>query len=382
MIDNNRKQKINAFLKRIEWIAQSYNYDYETLHRVVYNELHNIGVDNLNCDISYMFPYWINNNQRSTTSVFQTEKHKYFCQFVREEYQSQVIKESDPVKLYIPVNASHLYEAVNRIFDFCDANNIIHTSKVAKEIRNDNIVLRVRTKEDAIKIINYVSSDPYILEGRLEVNPFCISANGVGLAVDNYNSYNMQVASFIANYTLFNKNNNLTYKTSIEDFSRFVERTKPSYKDHQEEIYKEEIRGLIVKSLNSSDVNTLFDHHSKVSSNAKSNEKQNGNEDEYMTILNRLGSALNVTMENHGVEFAKQALREYLQFGSLSGFSKYAKDNGVPDTTLNYRGMMSSYNPDYVKRILFSYSKTTDIEEIVNNYFYNGDNRSDSSIAR
>ena len=370
MIDNTRKQKINAFLKRIEWITASYNYDEATLTRVVYNELHNIGISTPKKDIGYMFPYWINNNNRSTTRVFNTERHKYFCQFVKEEYQSQVIKESDPVKLYIPVDEQHLYESVNRIFNFCEQNNIIHTSKVAQEIRNDNIVLRVRSSEDALKIINYVNSDPYISEGRLEVNPFCINANGVGLAVDNYNSYNIQVATFITKYSLFNKQNNLTYKTSLEDFLSYTSRVPIEYKDHTDQIYKEEIRSLIVKSLNSSDVNTLFDHHSKVSGNSKfKRNNQNNSQEEYSKILAKLESVINVTMENHGGDFAKMALREYLVTGRLGGFSRYAKDNGIPDKTLNYREMMGAYDYNMVKQLLTNYTQTTNIDDIINIYF-------------
>ena len=368
MIDNSRKQKINAFLKRMEWICQSNNFNEEEFKRIVYNELHNIGINVPNKSIEYIFTHWINNNNRYNTKVFNSEKHKYFCQFINEKYDMQVIKEADPVKLYIPIDENHLYHSVNRIFDFCENNNIIHTSKVAKVIRNDNVVLRVKNKDDALKVINFVNSDPYILEGRLEVNPFCINAGGVGLAIDNYNSYNSEVSSLIAQYILFNKNNNLNYKTGYDDFVNFVERVPLKYQDERDRIYKSEIRNLIFKSLNSDDVNVIFNHYDMVSGNKKVNQKNNDFSD-MSRIVDILGSVVNVTIENHNINFAKVALVEYLKTGRLEGFSRYANDNGVPDQSLNYRNLLTGYDYHMVANILKNYTNSNNINDIVNIYF-------------
>ena len=65
------------------------------------------------------------------------------------------------VKIYVSVDAVNLCEVATKIFEYMMRENIVTQSKVAKVMRNDVLVLRVATKEDAIKLINYINSLNY-----------------------------------------------------------------------------------------------------------------------------------------------------------------------------------------------------------------------------
>lgn len=264
----NLREKRTNFLKDCYQIYKNNPCPKEEFTNIIYNLLkcyNNV----ISEDIEYYFPYWINRSKEhyKTTTVFQDENWKYFCQFTNEEYDSQTIIESDPIKLYVPLKKEYIYAGVNRIFKFCDQNDIIHKSKVSKEIRTDNVILRIKEKEDAIKVINFINNDRYLKEGSLTPNPFLIQDGNIGIAIDNYNSYNFEVATWISKYITTLASYNSNKFISDGHFKDFIEKNPINYNDKDEQIFKDEIKLLIIKAMSSNDINILFDHYDEVSNN-------------------------------------------------------------------------------------------------------------------
>lgn len=112
------------------------------------------------------------------------------------------------IKLYIPLDYDHIYKGSRLLFDFIASTNIEHQSKIANSIRNDNIVLRVNSLEDADTIIDFVNKNNYIKEGLLKTNPFLPNCNGVGITMDNTFSFNTVISETISEYIklMINKN--------------------------------------------------------------------------------------------------------------------------------------------------------------------------------
>lgn len=351
-MNNDRIKEITAILESLAKYAQI-NYIDNNFYQKIYNDLksYNIG-DEKNIDIRKNFPSWINRFKSKQTRCENTKDHLYWCQFVNEKYPNQTLKESDPVKLYIPLKSDYVLEGVNKIFDFCEQNNIIHQSKVASTMRNDNVVLRIKEIDDAIKVINFVNNDEYLKQGALKTNPFCFKVGNVGLAIDNKNSYNDNVSKFLANYIMYKKQTKTLNNVSIDGFFDFVACNRLPYSTKEDVIYGDEIRKLILISLKSNEFSDFKEHYYSVLGNS--------NQD----VLKVLDEAIDVTIENHNILFVKEALYSYLRTGSTKGFSRYRSGN----TNINYRGRLSSLNYKQVIKQLSDYCGTSDINEIVNKY--------------
>ena len=155
------------------------------------------------------FDRWVSRFSNSyNTNVFVADNWNYFCQFK----SGDVINNNDGefIKIYVPLDYSHLEEGVNRIFDFMDYNGIKHASKVGSDIRFDDLVIRVATKEEADVILDFIKNDQYIQEGLLPANPFAFNKNGVALACDGMTSYNSVLSVFLEQFINQNDASNLT----------------------------------------------------------------------------------------------------------------------------------------------------------------------------
>jgi len=146
-------------------------------------------------DISYTFKEWINNFQNSNLSVFVSEKHPGFCTF------KNINTTGNEYKIYVPIDSKHIIKAVNELFIFTITNDIKHSSIVSKNIRNDGIIIKVPNFSDLARIIDYINNNMYIKEGIINANPFLINVGIVGISYDNCYSYNIELASAIANLT-------------------------------------------------------------------------------------------------------------------------------------------------------------------------------------
>lgn len=139
-----------------------------------------------------------------------------FCSFKNGMLAADTINQ---IKLYVPLDKKHIKEGVMRIFRFLAYHNITHSSKVRNGvIRNDNIVIRLGSKEDAKKVTSFIRQDEYLQESQISANPFMVNDGKIGLACDGLYSYNSVITDLIIKYL-----NETTEETNCNSFKQWIE---------------------------------------------------------------------------------------------------------------------------------------------------------------
>ena len=211
-----KKNKIDLFLKQMQLLS----HDYEITPKQIYLQLanYNIPEEDRMQDVSDVFENLEKNNINRNVNIFVDPRWSYFCQF--KSYNSSKIAEMNPIKIYIPLKKENIENNVKKTIDFIANNNIIHASKLARNIRVDNLVVRVTNQIDADKIIEFVNSSKEITDTMYESNPFCIQEGKVAMAMDRSLSYNDIVSKYIHRYiTIANQNSK---EANIDDFITFI----------------------------------------------------------------------------------------------------------------------------------------------------------------
>lgn len=168
-------------------------------------------------DVSNNYNDWIERYKNNPNiKVFTTESRKHFLWYMRGKTLG------NEIKLYIPLDKEHIKEGSNQLFDFISSTKMNHQSKIADIIRNDNVVVRVDTLEDAQTIIDYVNSNMYLKEGIMKVNPFLPSYNGVGITMDNNYSYNSTVCKIISEFLNYLRQNNRLDLFTVNELNKYI----------------------------------------------------------------------------------------------------------------------------------------------------------------
>ena len=207
-----RAREIDDFLKFVQNECRGRNITITP--EIIYGTLSNYGFNaeeiKIHCD--NLFPLWIDRYKNSTNlRVFQTEKQPHFVQF-----ENGRTSDSKHLKLYVSLSPNAYYEGANIIFDFIDRNNMKTASKVADQIRSDEIVLRMESTYDAEKLIEFINSNKYLVENARTTNPFLNREGVVGIGYDDLLSYNTTLSYFISDY--LNKAKNPGY----DDFVNYM----------------------------------------------------------------------------------------------------------------------------------------------------------------
>lgn len=124
------------------------------------------------------------------------------------------------VKLYLPLTKDYLTNGVLDMEKFLMDNNISHQLKVASVIRNDNIVIRVNSIDDADKVINFALNNSNFSKGLAKVNPFLANNKGIGMAMDNNFSFNSELSK-INSYFFQSQKNDLS-NFNLANFNVFI----------------------------------------------------------------------------------------------------------------------------------------------------------------
>ena len=217
-------QRVEDFLKLIAEISKN---DIEIDSNLVYSNLIISGTPKE--DIAHYFDVWCNNFEKvRNISVFVAENWQYFCQFIGHGSNTT---SQQKIKMYVPLDSSHIYYGVNKLFSYLSTNNIPHRSKVAKHTRFDDVVLRLDDVYSVERIRYFVSQNSYIKEGLIPPNPFAFTDGNVALAWDGNLSYNTVVSEWVSDYINQAKRDNRFNHISYTDFYAFVQRRK-------EEVFK------------------------------------------------------------------------------------------------------------------------------------------------
>ena len=130
-------------------------------------------------------------------------------------------KMTNAIKLYISVDSKDVYFIASTLFDFMINEGIVNQSKISKEFRNDALVIRVSTKEEAKKVIDFYNKK-FTYNPRVKPNPFIFSNEKVSVAMDGLLSYNSTLAKLLKAYYKEKRRSNTFDKVDEKDFLEFL----------------------------------------------------------------------------------------------------------------------------------------------------------------
>ena len=245
------------------------------------------------------FEYWKERYQSNKQiEVFETDRLKGFCFFTKG------MMKGNEVKLYIPLGKEHVKEGANELFDFISSTGIEHQSKIATVVRNDNVVVRVNNLEAAKRIIDYVTSNGYIIEGMLEVNPFLPNCNGIGMTMDNNFSFNGELSKLLAEFIEHLKSFDSLHLVTVESLNTYINNS--IYKTHDLEL--KDIYCLLAKTTSKDFSLQDFVNHA----NNKLIDKYTDDRKRIIDPSYYLESAIIIT-ERFYPGNSKTAIKEYMQ---------------------------------------------------------------------
>ena len=395
-----KASKIDKFLKELQELSKETRLSPDRIYTIL--SYYSIPYDEQNVSIENYFDRFINNFRNvPNANVFVDANWSYFCQFTNDPTGSMY--DTNPIKIYIPLRKEHIEENVNKIITFMAKNNIIHRSKLAKKVRVDDLVLRVRDKNDATNVINYINS-AIPKEDLYECNPFCVNEGNVGLTMDRYMSYNEILSKYLCLYMsdIYYKNEIASYE-SFKTFMQVHLRTLISkkaknyilrfksledYRLSDEEFLANvnEIATLLVRNLELADKEYMYQLHSElnrdgyfdeevayyspynrdnyINYNASINEKStpitNNNEDRNLLI-----EIIKVTSEKHGIEKTKELLNSYREEKYLSAITRTNNLREKVLSSLTFNDYITNLSTEELNEMIDKYSvqKETDYSE-------------------
>lgn len=386
-----KASKIDKFLKELQELSKETRLSPDRIYTIL--SYYSIPYDEQNVSIENYFDKFINNFRNvPNANVFVDANWSYFCQFTNDPTGSMY--DTNPIKIYIPLRKEHLEENVNKIIMFMAKNNIIHRSKLAKKVRVDDLVLRVRDKNDANKVINYINS-AIPKEDLYECNPFCVNEGNVGLTMDRYMSYNEILSKYLCLYMsdIYYKNEIASYE-SFKTFMQVHLRTLISkkaknyilrfksledYRLSDEEFLANvnEIATLIVRNLELADKEYMYQLHNElnrdgyfdeevayyspynrdnyINYNASINEKStpitNNNEDRNLLI-----EIIKVTSEKHGIEKTKELLNSYREKKYLRAITRTNNLREKVLSSLTFYDYITNLSTEELNEMIDKYS--------------------------
>lgn len=264
------------------------------------------------------------------------------------------------IKLYISVDAENLYDVTTKIIEYIQKENILTQTKVAKNMRNDVLVVRVSNGEEAKKVIDFVNSLNY--KSNIKPNPFALSSDKASVTRDGSLSYNGTVCNMITNYLRDCRFRNKMDSANIDGLYKYVNDTikklKGPYKKEAiqlyqidtEQKYKDILMTLNIMSKNldgTISLETIFkeDRNKNISSTStiKKDDK-----DKIKYVLSGLSKYYN-TSDIHSI------MMQYISDGRLEHFTR--RDN--------IRQVMSSFTPEKLDTILTEMSYNALIDAVI-----------------
>ena len=219
MMNKDKLARIDEFLNYVKQVVQDTSIDiddYYTYYSIITD--YNISEKEKAFDVDPYFNKWVFAfKDTRNIDVFVSQNWDYFCQFTNADKYF-----FNSIKIYVPLDSLHLYEGANMIFDYLSKHNITHISKIAKEIRNDDIVIRVTNKKDALDLLEFIKNNSYIQEGLLKQNPFTLNVGGVSITSDGEASFNDVLSYLITEYFKDKKEKDELDSVSAIDFFDFV----------------------------------------------------------------------------------------------------------------------------------------------------------------
>lgn len=241
-------------------------------------EQHKIGNDSLlGIQIELNNKFKNNSSVNTFTSsdgyfwVIENRMGKSDHEFLNDMYNS--------IKLYVSIDSSNLCKISEDLIDFMISEGIVMQCKIAKIMRNDALVCRIRTKDDVIKVSEYLNDFKYV--SSIKPNPFIFDDGHVSISIDGKLLYNTILARLLKEYLEIKRNSDSLENVSCRDFNIFI---------------KEQL-----KILRGSQRKEIFDLY-------------HINSDRYDDFI----MILNIISENLGNNFSLDKLLEYQEIKNIS----------------------------------------------------------------
>lgn len=407
VFDKPKKNDMDFFLKYIYQMKKS-NPNLEVNKSLVYHELERYGLKNsdMNTDRSLknnreFFSKWFDNFiNASGIMAYCNPNWEYFFQFLN----GNLIKKSGYIKLYIPIDFEHIYDGVNILMDYIRSLNIKHQSKVSEELRSDNVIIRLSIDDEynAMKIINFVNSNPYLRSGLNRTNPFVPTIRGIGIMKEHGMSYNSEIATLISSYvnksfeqrkdnvslddfSIWMKENNRNSEieeiysiasgnqmefTSKQKLELFLDALRATFKKYD---FKQVVcaieksldgdysyftngtqnspkyRNLLIKSVSPNTIRVfIYAALEQIKGKSVDNVSKIDAIYEYCdylfseSIMSKFEEACKVTLSKYGENQLMNAIDYFLNYDNATGFTRFDSNN-VNNST-NYREMIASFS--------------------------------------
>lgn len=217
----------------------------------------------------------------------------------------------DSIKLYLPVDASNIYEVSTKVLDYIIKEGIHIQAKIAKNMRSDVFVIRVLDKDKLDKLLNYINSLDY--NSKSKPNPFALNVGRVSITKDGMMSYNTVLAEYITEYLKSERE-----EVTLENFKKFMHKQINKIPSSNKNKYM--IVDLIIKNLeNTLTLEELLSYNQKV---VVDNRITQVSEEDKNNIL-RLINGLNVF---YNLEETHKRIEMYLATGNINYFTR---QNGI-----------------------------------------------------
>lgn len=217
----------------------------------------------------------------------------------------------DSIKLYLPVDASNIYEVSTKVLDYIIKEGIHIQAKIAKNMRSDVFVIRVLDKDKLDKLLNYINSLDY--NSKSKPNPFALNIGRVSITKDGMMSYNTVLAEYITEYLKSERE-----EVTLENFKKFMHKQINKIPSSNKNKYM--IVDLIIKNLeNTLTLEELLSYNQKV---VVDNRITQVSEEDKNNIL-RLINGLNVF---YNLEETHKRIEMYLATGNINYFTR---QNGI-----------------------------------------------------
>lgn len=263
---------------------------------------------------------------------------------------------NNSIKLYIAVDASNLCKIAECLFDFMIDEGIVMQCKIAKNMRNDALVCRVRSKESAIKVSEYLNNLGYT--SSIKPNPFLLNNGQVSIAIDGKLSYNTILSRLLGEYLKMMRSYGTLERVSINNFSIFIkEQLKVLRSNQGNEIFDLYcisadkyndfimILNIILDNLeNNFSLDKLFHYQEikSIDSGADKNMYSIFDEDKILCVINRLDGCSKYTKED-----VHLILMKFIETGNYNLFTRF-DDRKEPIRSIIY----DNFTPDDVKNII------------------------------
>lgn len=217
----------------------------------------------------------------------------------------------DSIKLYLPVDASNIYEVSTKVLDYIIKEGIHIQAKIAKNTRSDVFVIRVLDKDKLDKLLNYINSLDY--NSKSKPNPFALNVGRVSITKDGMMSYNTVLAEYITEYLKSERE-----EVTLENFKKFMHKQINKIPSSNKNKYM--IVDLIIKNLeNTLTLEELLSYNQKL---VVDNRVTQVSEEDRNNIL-RLINGLNVF---YNLEETHKRIEMYLATGNINYFTR---QNGI-----------------------------------------------------